>query len=68
MAGRARLKTLSDLRRHMAALINKTEAGEVDASTLSKLSYAVNILSGIIQSSDIEDRLKQLEKQIEGKR
>lgn len=67
MAGRARLKTLSDLRRHMASLINKTEAGEVDASTLSKLSYAVNILSGIIQSSDIEERIKRLEQEVSNK-
>ena len=67
MAGRARLKTLSDLRRHMAALINKTEAGEMDASTLSKLSYAVNILAGIIQNSDIERRISQLEEQVKDK-
>ena len=68
MAGRARLKTLSDLRRHMAALINRTEAGEMDASMLSKLSYAINILSGIIQGSDLEKWLELLEKRIEDKR
>ena len=67
MAGRARLKTLNDLRRHLAALINKTEAGEMDASTLSKLSYAVNILSGIIQNSDIESRIAKLEEEVKDK-
>jgi len=51
----------------MAALINKTEAGEMDASTLSKLSYAVNILAGIIQNSDIERRISQLEEQVKDK-
>ena len=49
----------------MAALINKTEAGEMDASTLSKLSYAVNILAGIIQNSDIEARIAKLEQEID---
>ena len=68
MAGRKRLKTLSDVRRYLAGLINRVEAGEVDAGVMSKLAYAVNILSGIIQNSDIEKRLEQLEKQIEDKR
>lgn len=68
MAGRARLKTLNDLRRHLASLINKAESGELNISALSKLSYAINILSGIIQGSDIEQRLEQLEKQLENQK
>ncbi|PXF58868.1 MAG: hypothetical protein C4B58_05270 [Deltaproteobacteria bacterium] len=68
MAGRARLKSLSDLRRHLASLINQAEAGELDMASLSKLSYSINVLSGLIQVSDIETRLEQLEKQIEDKK
>lgn len=65
MAGRARLKTLNDLRRHLANLINQAEAGKLDMSSLSKLTYAINVLSGIIQGFDIETRLTEIEKHIE---
>jgi len=64
MAGRKRLKTLSDVRRYLAGLINRVEAGEVEPGVMSKLAYATNILAGIIQNSDIETRIEQLEKQI----
>ena len=58
---RRRLKTMSDLRRYMAGLINRTEDGKVDPAVLTKLSYSISILSRIIADSDIEERLKQLE-------
>ena len=68
MAGRRRLKTLSDIRRYLAGLINRVEAGEVDPSVMSKLAYVSNVLAGIIKDSDIEKRIEQLERQVEGKR
>lgn len=68
MAGRKRLKTLTDIRRYLAGLINRVEAGEVDPSVMSKLAYVSNVLAGIIKDSDIESRITELEKQVEGKK
>ena len=60
--GRRRLKTLFDLRRYLANLINRTEAGEIDPQLSGKLGYLCNSLSRIIQGEDVERRLEMLEK------
>lgn len=57
----ARLKTLNDVRRYLAALVNETRAREVDPALASKLGYLLNILSGCIKDSEVEDRLAALE-------
>ena len=67
MAGRRRLKSLEDVRRYLANLINRTEAGNVDPSLAGKLGYLANSLAKIIEGSDIEKRISELEKKF-GKR
>lgn len=62
--GRKRLKTLADIRRYLAGLINRVEAGEVDPSVMSKLAYVSNVLAGIIKDSDIEARIERLEQEL----
>ena len=57
----ARLKTLSDVRRYLARLVNQTRAGEVEAALASKLGYLLNILAGCIKDTDLETRLQALE-------
>ncbi len=62
MASRKRLKTLSDVRRYIANLMNRVEGGEVDPALAGKLGYLANILKSCIESGDIELRLEALEK------
>ena len=61
MATRRRLKTLEDVRRYLANLINRTEAGEVDARLAGRLGFLANSLAHIIEQTDIEKRLEALE-------
>ena len=57
-----RLKTLSDLRRFLAAQITALDKNEIDENRLRCLAYGLGVLSGIIKDSDLEERLTKLEK------
>ncbi|OPY13247.1 MAG: hypothetical protein A4E66_00851 [Syntrophus sp. PtaB.Bin001] len=57
-----RLNNLQDLRRYMANLINRTEAGEVDPAVAGKLGYLASILHRVIEGGDLEERISRLEK------
>lgn len=59
-----RLQTVQDLRRYLANLINRTEAGKIDANLARGLTYMVSILMRAIEGSDIEKRVEDLEKKI----
>ena len=67
MACRKRLKTLDDLRRYLAATINKLDSGELDEAGAKSRAYICNILASIIGSSSLEDRVKELEKLVAGR-
>lgn len=56
-----RLKTAGDCRRYLASLINRLEADEIDTTKAGKLAYMVNTLTRIIETSDLETRLRRLE-------
>ena len=58
---RKRLKTLSDVRRYLSALVNDVRNGEVDPSLGGRLGYLLNILRAVISESDLEARVKALE-------
>jgi len=55
---------MADLRRYVASLINRVEAGDVDATLAGRLGYLANILKGIISDSDLEQRLEKLEEEV----
>ena len=61
MAGRKRLKTMEDVRRYLATLINLTEAGRIDANLSGELGYLISILVRVLEGSDLERRIKILE-------
>lgn len=63
-----RLKTIKDLRRYLANLINRTDAGEVEATLSGKLGYLTGILLKAIEGSDIEKRVGALEKELNPKK
>ena len=59
-----RLKTISDLRRYTANLINQTASGLIEPSLAGKLGFLLNILRGVISDSDLENRIKKLEGEV----
>ena len=61
---RKRLKTLSDVRRYLSALVNDVRNGEVDPSLGGRLGYLLNILRAVISESDLEARIAKLEKEV----
>jgi hypothetical protein len=62
-----RLKTLSDVRRYISSLINRAESGDIEPSVATKLCYLANSLSKVIETSDLEKRLSDLEAKVENK-
>jgi hypothetical protein len=56
-----RLKSLDDLRRFLADVLNRLEAGKLDDAAAKTRAYVVNILSAVVKDSDIEARLAALE-------
>jgi len=61
-----RLKTLCDVRRLLADLINRLEAGEVTEARAKTTAYVANILRATIEAGDIEERLARLERMVAG--
>jgi hypothetical protein len=61
---RKRLQTLADVRRYVAGLLNRYEAGEIDEVHLKAAAYVSNILTGTIKDSELEERIGKLEEQL----
>ena len=59
-----RLKSLSDVRRYLANLVNETRSGQVDLDMAGKIGYLLNILKSIISEGDLEKRIEQLEEEV----
>jgi tRNA1(Val) A37 N6-methylase TrmN6 len=59
-----RLQTLGDVRRYLAGLLNRYEAGEIDEVHLKAAAYVSNILTSTIKDSDLEQRIEQLENNV----
>jgi len=62
-----RLKTMDDLRRYVADLINRMESGLVEPALAGRLGYLANILKGIIERGDLESRIEDLENLMRGR-
>ena len=61
-----RLQTLGDVRRYLAGLLNRYEAGEIDETHLKAAAYVANILTSTIKDSELEERIQRLEEQLNG--
>lgn len=59
-----RLQTLGDVRRYLAGLLNRYEAGEIDEVHLKAAAYVSNILTSTIKDSELEERIQKLEEQL----
>lgn len=65
MAGRKRLKSLEDVRRYLAGLVNRLENKEIDPSIAGRLGYLSNILISCIKDSALEQRVDALERKLD---
>lgn len=61
-----RLKTLDDVRRYLADVINRVESGDLDANVAGRIGYLANVLKSVIEGSDLEKRVLELEKTMKG--
>lgn len=61
MPKKRRLKTIEDVRRYLATVLLRTEAGELDAQIAGRLAYVANVLIRAIHDGDLERRIADLE-------
>ncbi len=62
-----RFRSLSDIRRELADIINQLKADKLSESKAKALGYLLNIMRGVMESSEIEDKLSNLERIINEK-
>ena len=58
---RAKLDTIGDIKREMAKLYRETRSGVVDVQDATKLTWCLQAVAKVIETSDLEDRVKELE-------
>ena len=56
-----RFSTLCDVRRYLADVIRRLEKDEITESKARTAGYLANCLKSVMESSDIEERIKKLE-------
>lgn len=59
-----RLKTLCDIRRFLARVLNDLDANIIPESKAKALAYLCSIMKDIIRDSDLEQRIAKLEQGI----
>ena len=59
-----RLKSMDDIRRFVADTVNRLNRDEIEANKASKLGYLCQILARVIEGSDLEGRVAEVEKAI----
>jgi len=64
MARGVTLKSLADVRRFMAKIINQLHKGEIEESKGRTLAYMSSILKDIVKESDFEQRMAEIEKRL----
>ena len=58
---RRRFKTLEDIRRYLANVLDRLEAKELDGVEAKVRAYIAQVLAGIVKDSDLESRVLELE-------
>ena len=58
---RVKLDTLSDIKREMAKVYRECRSNLIDAQTGTKLSWMLQGIAKVIESSDLEQRIEALE-------
>jgi hypothetical protein len=60
-----RLKSLLDIRRFMARVLNDLDSDKTTESKARTLGYLCSVLRDVIKDSDLETRVKKLESEME---
>lgn len=60
-----RFKSLADIRRFMARVLNDLDADKIVESKARTLGYLSSVLRDVIKDSDLESRVLKLEKEME---
>ena len=68
LPSKRRLKTMDDVRRFLAYVVNQLNRDEMESAKASKLGYLCQILARVIESNDLEARVSVLEKAMNGDR
>jgi hypothetical protein len=58
---RAKLDTLSDIKREMAKVYREARSGTVDVQDATKLTWMLQAVGKVIEGSDLEKRIEILE-------
>lgn len=59
-----KLNTLEDVRREMAAVYREARGGRIDTSEAGRLAYILTNIGKLIEATEIEQRLLQLERKL----
>lgn len=59
-----RLRSIQDVNRFLAKIINQFNRDEIDVNKAGKLGYLCNILIGSIRDYELEERVNILEEQL----
>lgn len=60
-AVRVRLQSAQDCSAFLARVIRQTYAGKLDSAIMSRYAAAVQVLSKILETSDLQQRIEALE-------
>ncbi len=60
---RCQLDTVSDVKREMAKVYREARSGIIGTQDLTKLTWCLQAVAKVIETSDIEQRIEQLEQQ-----
>lgn len=58
---RLKLETVQNVRRELARIYREARRGELKAETATKLAYLLDLMARMIERSDLERRIEQLE-------
>lgn len=60
-----RLKSLGDIRRFMARVLNDLDCEKISETKARTLGYLCSVLRDVVKDSDLEARVLKLEKEME---
>lgn len=58
---RTKLGTVREIRTELARLYREARAGRIDAATATRLAYLLDLMSRLIERSELEERIEALE-------
>ncbi|MDD2661631.1 MAG: hypothetical protein PHY54_18425 [Methylococcales bacterium] len=60
---RCKLDTMQDIKREMAKVYREARSGVVDVQDATKLTWCLQAVAKVIETSDLEKRIEELERQ-----